>query len=127
MSYPADLKYTAQHEWVRVVDGVATIGITHFAQDALGEVVFVDLPEPGTTVSAGDALVEVESVKSVSNVYAPLSGEVVSVNETLDDESNLGVVNEDPYGAGWMLTIQLSDPSELDRLLDAAQYAASLQ
>jgi glycine cleavage system H protein len=122
VSNPAELKYTNDHEWVRVEDGVATVGITNYAQDALGDVVFVDLPEVGAEVSAGDSVGEVESTKSVSDVYSPLSGEVVEVNEDLEDEDNLTAVNQDPYGRGWMFKIKLSDPAELDGLMDAEAY-----
>jgi len=120
---PADLGYTAEHEWVRVSDGVARIGITDYAQDALGDVVFVTLPEAGTTVDAGQTCGEVESTKSVSDVFAPVSGEVVARNETLDATPEL--VNSDPYGAGWMFEVRLPEGATPD-LLDAAAYAAQL-
>lgn len=118
------LRYTEKHEWVRVDGDVATIGITHHAQDALGEVVFVDLPEVGDTVEQFEQACEVESVKAVSEVYSPVSGEVTEVNEGLD--GNEGVVNSEPYGGGWFFKVQLSDPSEVDQLLDAAGYEAYL-
>lgn len=127
MSYPADLKYTEDHEWVRVEGDVATIGITHFAQDALGEVVYVDLPEVGSEVSAGDSIGEVESTKSVSDIYSPVSGEVVAANEDFEDEDNLARVNEDPYNGGWMFKVRLSDPSELDKLMDVDAYKVHLE
>ena len=120
---PADLGYTAEHEWVRVSDGVARIGITDYAQDALGDVVFVTLPEAGTTVGAGQTCGEVESTKSVSDVYAPVSGEVVGRNEALDSTPEL--VNSDPYGAGWMFEVRLAEGAGPD-LMDAAAYAAQL-
>jgi glycine cleavage system H protein len=119
---PSDLGYTAEHEWVRVEDGVARVGITDYAQDALGDVVFVTLPDAGTAVSAGDTCGEVESTKSVSDVYAPVSGEVVRRNEALDSSPDL--VNTDPYGEGWMFEVQLDGaPPEL---LDASGYEAQL-
>ena len=121
---PADLAYTAEHEWVRVSDGVARIGITHYAQDALGDVVFVTLPDAGTAVSAGQTCGEVESTKSVSDVYAPVSGEVVARNPALDTTPEL--VNSDPYGAGWMFEVRLADSKVLDGLLSAADYRAQL-
>ncbi len=124
MSYPAELKYTKDHEWVRVEGDVATVGITHFAQDALGEVVYVDLPERGSAVAAGEGVGEVESTKSVSDVYSPVSGEVLAVNEDFEDEDKLAQVNEDPYGGGWMFKVRLSRPAELDELMDAAAYEA---
>ncbi|WP_134325091.1 glycine cleavage system protein GcvH [Cumulibacter soli] len=121
---PTDLKYSAEHEWVQVggdlEEGVVRIGITDHAQDALGDIVFVELPEVGTTVSEGEACGEVESTKSVSELFAPLSGEVVARNEEL--ESAPESINSDPYAAGWMLQIRMSDPSQLDALMDAAAY-----
>jgi|SRR5690554_742556 glycine cleavage system H protein len=120
---PNELKYVASHEWIRAEgEGVVTIGITEHAQDLLGDVVFVELPEPGDTVSAGDDAGVVESVKAASDVYAPLSGEVVAINEALEDAPEL--VNSDPYGDGWFFKLKLSDPAELDDLLDADGYAA---
>lgn len=119
---PAELGYTAEHEWVLVTDGVARIGITDYAQDALGDVVFVTLPEPGTAVAAGDTCGEVESTKSVSDVFAPVTGEVVARNVALDATPEL--VNTDPYGAGWMFEVRLSDAAP--DLLDAAGYTAQL-
>jgi glycine cleavage system H protein len=118
---PEDLRYTAEHEWVRSVDeGRVRIGITHYAQDALGDVVFVSLPETGASVSAGEAFGEVESTKSVSEIYAPLAGEVVARNEALQSRPEL--VNSDPYGEGWIVEIAPADPAALDGLLDAAAY-----
>ena len=122
MSVPTDLRYTESHEWVRIEDGVATCGITAHAQEQLGDVVYVDLPEVGDTLSRGDEMGEIESVKAVSSLYAPLSGEVVEVNAALEDAPE--TVNKDPYGAGWLLRIRLSDASEVDGLLDAAAYEA---
>jgi glycine cleavage system H protein len=123
-SYPEDLLYHAEHDWARVEDGQATLGITWFAQDALGEVVFFDLPAVGTSISKDIPYAEVESVKAVSDVIAPLSGEIVEVNESLTDSPQL--INEDPYGAGWLVKVRLQDPSERDVLMDAGSYAASL-
>lgn len=121
---PTDLKYTAEHEWVQaggdLEDGVVRIGITHHAQDALGDIVFVELPAEGTTVTAGETCGEVESTKSVSELYAPVSGEVVRRNDELEGAPE--AINADPYGAGWMFEVRLSDPSELNGLLDAAAY-----
>jgi glycine cleavage system H protein len=123
-SYPDDLRYHPEHDWAMVDDGVATFGITWFAQDALGEVVFFDPPAVGTTVTANDFYAEVESVKAVSEVIAPLSGEIVEVNLSLADTPE--AINEDPYGEGWMVKVKLSDPSELDTLLDRDTYVGSL-
>jgi glycine cleavage system H protein len=122
MQVPEDLRYSAEHEWVRVDGEVATIGITDFAQDSLGDVVYVQLPDVGTDVVAGAGISEIESTKSVSEIYAPVSGAVAAVNEALESEPEL--VNRDAYGAGWIMTIMLSDPTELDALLDAAGYRA---
>jgi glycine cleavage system H protein len=117
---PDDLKYTREHEWVRVSGGTARIGITDFAADALGDIVFVTLPEAGSSVTAGESFGEVESTKSVSDVYAPVAGTVVRRNEALDDQPEL--VNSDPYGEGWMVEIELSDPGAVDGLMDAGAY-----
>jgi glycine cleavage system H protein len=125
--YPDDLKYTAEHEWVRSPgesDGSVRIGITHYAQDALGDIVYVSLPEVGDGVEAGGACGELESTKSVSDVYAPLSGEVVARNVALDTTPEL--VNDDPYGEGWLFELRPSDPAAVDGLMDAAAYQASL-
>jgi len=123
---PEDLRYTAEHEWVSPVAGGDSsgvrVGITDFAQDSLGDIVFVQLPEPGTEVQAGDSLGEVESTKSVSEIYAPVSGRVVARNEALDADP--AVVNSDPYGAGWLVEIEPSDPEAVAGLLDAAAYKA---
>ncbi|HZO36292.1 MAG TPA: glycine cleavage system protein GcvH [Solirubrobacteraceae bacterium] len=124
-SYPDDLLYHPEHDWARIDgDGLATFGITWFAQDALGEVVFIDPPKVGTTIAAGEAYAEVESVKAVSDVVAPMSGEVVAVNAALGDGPE--AINDDPYGDGWLVQVRLSDPSERDGLLDVAAYTALL-
>ena len=119
-SYPDDLKYHAEHDWARIEGDQATFGITWYAQDALGEVVFFEPPEVGGTVSKDSPYAEVESVKAVSDVYAPLSGEVVAVNEALAD--NPERINEDPYGEGWLVEVELSESSEADDLLGVAAY-----
>jgi glycine cleavage system H protein len=125
LEYPQDLRYTAEHEWVRVgSNGVARIGITAFAQDALGDVVYVSLPAVGDSVGAGDTCGEVESTKSVSDLYAPVTGEIVAVNETLDSVPEM--VNTDPYGAGWMYEVKLADAGAADSLLDLVAYRALL-
>jgi glycine cleavage system H protein len=120
MEFPDDVKYTRQHEWARAEGDRVRVGITDFAQDALGDVVYVDVPEVGTEVRAGEPFGEVESTKSVSDVYAPVTGTVIDRNAALADAPE--TVNAEPYGAGWMIVIQASDPSELDGLLDAAAY-----
>ena len=122
--YPEDLRYHADHDWVRVDGDVATFGITWFAQDALGEVVFFDPPEVGSSVTAGEFYAEVESVKAVSDVIAPLSGEIVEVNTALAETPE--AINDEPYGAGWMVKVKLSDPAELDALLDRDAYVSAL-
>lgn len=121
MRIPEDLHYTSDHEWVRVEDGHARIGITDYAQDALGDIVYVDLPNVGDSVEAASGLGEVESTKSVSDLYAPVSGKVTEVNEALADAP--AVLNTDPYGEGWLCIIEVADASQLDALLDAAAYA----
>ncbi|MDQ1630149.1 MAG: glycine cleavage system protein, partial [Frankiaceae bacterium] len=118
--YPDDLKYTTQHEWVRLDGQTARIGITSYAQDALGDIVFVQLPDVGDGLESGQAFGEVESTKSVSDVYAPVSGEVKAKNEALDSTPEL--VNSDPYGEGWLIEISVADPSALDGMLDAEAY-----
>ena len=123
-SYPEDLLYHAEHDWARVDGEEATFGITWFAQDQLGEVVFFDPPAIGTTVTKDEPYAEVESVKAVSDVIAPMSGEIVEVNAALSDKPE--AINEDPYGDGWLARVKLSDPSEKDGLLDAATYTQSL-
>jgi glycine cleavage system H protein len=123
-SYPSELRYYEEHDWARIDGDIATFGITWYAQDQLGEVVFFDLPEVGKTVRKGDPYAEVESVKAVSDVIAPLSGEIVEVNEALS--SGPEAINDDPYDGGWMVRVRLSDPSEVDTLMDAAAYEESL-
>jgi glycine cleavage system H protein len=120
VNVPEDRRYTQDHEWARLEDGRVRVGITDFAQDALGDVVFVQLPEPGAAVEAGGPLGEVESTKSVSDVYAPISGTVVEVNSELGDAPQR--LNEDPYGEGWICLIEAADPATLDALLDADGY-----
>ena len=125
--YPEDLKYTAEHEWVRSpgeTDGSVRVGITDYAQDALGDIVFVSLPEVGDEVSAGTAVGELESTKSVSDVYVPVSGRVVARNEALEVTPEL--VNSDPYGGGWLFELVPADPEDVERLMSAADYQASL-
>ena len=123
-SYPEDRLYHPEHDWAKIDDGLGTFGITWFAQDALGEVVFFDPPEVGTSVTANEFYAEVESVKAVSDVIAPLSGEIVEVNTALADSPE--TINEDPYGAGWMVKVKLSDPSETGSLLDRDAYVEGL-
>jgi glycine cleavage system H protein len=123
-SYPDDLLYHPEHDWARVEGEQATLGITWFAQDALGEVVFFEPPAVGTSVAKDAAYTEVESVKAVSDVIAPLSGEIVEVNGALAE--NPQAINEDPYGDGWLVRVRLSDPSEREALMDAASYVSSL-
>ncbi len=123
-SYPDDLRYHPEHDWARVDGDTATLGITWYAQDQLGEVVFFDPPDVGATITKDQAYAEVESVKAVSDVIAPLSGEIVEVNEALKDSPEQ--INDDSYGEGWLVKIKLSDPSEIDALMDAASYEESL-
>ena len=123
-SYPEDLLYHSEHDWARIEGDQATFGITWYAQDALGEVVFYDPPEVGAQLTQNDSYAEVESVKAVSDVIAPLSGEVVAVNETLSDKPE--TINDDPYGEGWLVRVRLSDPTQTESLMDAASYEASL-
>ena len=123
-SYPDDLKYHAEHDWARIDGDVATLGITWYAQDQLGEVVFFDPPEVGSSITKDSPYAEVESVKAVSDVVAPLSGEIVEVNEGLKDSPEQ--INEDSYGEGWLVKIKLSDVSEVDALMDASSYEGSL-
>jgi len=117
---PTDRRYTNEHEWVRVDDGVGTVGVTDYAQDQLGDIIYVDLPAPGTSVKQSEKLGEIESVKAVSDLYAPVSGEVVDVNEEVNDHPEL--VNESPYDKGWLVRLRLADPAELEALLTAEQY-----
>ena len=125
MEFPEELKYTVDHEWVLIEDDVATIGITDFAQDQLGDVVFVELPDAGDDLEAGKTFGVVESVKAVSDVYAPLSGEVVEVNEDLPNEPE--IINNSPYEDGWMVKIRITHPEEVDELMDAAEYQAFIE
>lgn len=122
MEIPGDLKYSREHEWVRNEDGVATIGITDYAQDQLGDIVYLQLPEAGTTVEQMDRMGEIESVKSVSDLFAPVTGEVAERNEAAIDSPES--VNKDPYGAGWLVRVRLSDPAQLEQLLSAEEYTA---
>jgi glycine cleavage system H protein len=119
-SYPDELRYHREHDWARVEDTEATFGVTWYAQDALGEVVFYESPEVGSQAVKDQAYTEVESVKAVSDVYAPLSGEIVAVNDAVAERPEL--INEDPYGEGWLVRVKLSDPSETEQLLDAEAY-----
>lgn len=121
---PADLRYHEEHEWTRLNGTQATVGISDFAQDALGDIVFIDLPKVGATVKAGQQIGEVESTKTTSTIYSPVSGTVVKVNATLKDHPE--TVNSDPYAQGWMVIIDLSDPKEIDKLMTAAQYETFL-
>jgi glycine cleavage system H protein len=123
--YPEDLKYSAEHEWVKAAGDVpARVGITDYAQDQLGDIVFVQLPEVGSAVRAGDTCGELESTKSVSDLYAPVTGTVTAVNEGLADQPDL--INTDPYGEGWLIDVQMDDEGELDGLMDAETYQAQL-
>jgi glycine cleavage system H protein len=121
MNYPSELKYTKTHEWVRLEGDVAVVGITDFAQDALGDVVFVDLPQTGRTVEAGAAVAVVESVKTASDIYAPLSGEIIEVNSALSDKPEL--INQSPYAEGWLFKMRVN-PLDVNKLLSAADYRA---
>lgn len=126
MQIPDDLRYSSDHEWIRVEeDGKAKVGITDYAQDALGDVVFVDLPEVGAAVTAGQSISEVESTKSVSDIYAPLTGTIVEVNADLADAPER--LNEDPYGEGWIFVVEVSDAGAVDGLLDAAAYRSLVE
>ena len=121
---PNDLLYTEEHEWVRLIDDVATVGITDYAQQSLGDVTFVDLPQPGDSFAQGDTFGVVESVKAASDLFMPLSGEIIEINEDLEEAPEL--VNNDPYGRAWMIKVQINDPSEAESLLDSASYAEVL-
>jgi glycine cleavage system H protein len=123
--YPEDLKYSAEHEWVKAANGTARVGITDFAQDALGDIVYVQVPEVGTAIRAGDTCGELESTKSVSDLYAPVTGTVSAVNEALADQPDL--VNSDPYGEGWLIDVQLDDEAEVEALMDAETYQGQLE
>jgi glycine cleavage system H protein len=125
MNLPEELRYSKEHEWVRVEGTRAVVGITDYAQDALGDVVYVQLPDAGLQVIANASIAEIESTKSVSEVYAPVTGTVVEVNGTLEDQPEQ--VNSDPYGAGWIFVVELAEPAEVDALLDAAGYRAFLE
>ena len=120
MNIPSNLQYTKDHEWVKIENGVATIGITDFAQGELGDIVFVELPEAGKSFNAGDAFGTIEAVKTVTDLFSPISGKIVAINEGLD--SDPGKVNSDPYGDGWLVKIRLSDPDEKDGLMSSIAY-----
>jgi len=122
---PQDLKYTESHEWVRLEDGAAIVGITHFAQEQLTDIVFVELPEIGRKVDVGDECAVIESCKVAAELYAPVAGEIVAVNADLDAHPE--TINKDPFGAGWIVKIQMLDPAELDELIDAAAYESHLK
>ncbi len=122
--YPEELKYSAEHEWIRVEDGRGTVGITHYAQDQLGDVVYVELPEVGRKVKKDEPFGVIESVKTLSDLYAPVSGTIVEVNEALMDQPEL--VNQDPYGKGWLMVVEIETPAELDDLMDAGGYRKSI-
>lgn len=122
--FPADLRYTAEHEWVKPSGPTARVGITAYAQDALGDIVYVSVPDPGATVTAGQSCGEVESTKSVSDIFAPVTGTVTAVNEALEDTPEL--LNSDPYGDGWIFEVELADPAQVDVLLTTDQYRSQL-
>jgi len=122
MAYPANYRYTKEHEWVEVKDGVATVGITDYAQSELGDVVFVELPQPGAKLTMGKSFGTVESVKAVSEIYAPVSGEVTEANGELQNKPE--TINSDPHGAAWLVKIKLASPTELDGLMDGSAYEA---
>jgi glycine cleavage system H protein len=122
---PTDLRYHEEHEWIRVEGKQATMGISNFAQDALGDIVFIDMPKIGTAVAAGQQIGEVESTKTTSSIYTPVTGKIVNVNTDLKDHPE--VVNADPYGKGWMVVIELSDPGQINGLMTAAQYEEFLK
>jgi glycine cleavage system H protein len=125
MSIPEDLRYSSDHEWISVDGNRARMGITDYAQDALGDVVYVQVPTVGQAVAAGDTMSEVESTKSVSDIYAPVSGRIVAVNDALADQPE--ALNNDPYGAGWICEIELSEPAQIETLLDAGGYRALVE
>ncbi len=125
MNVPADLKYTEEHEWVMVEGNIATVGITDYAQSELGDIVFVELPGEGDQVTRMETFGTIEAVKAVSEMFSPLSGKINAVNSTLEDDPI--IINHDPYGDGWMIKIDLSDPSQLDQLLDAAGYRSIIR
>ena len=123
--YPDDLKYSKEHEWVRMEDNIAQIGVTVFAQDSLGDVVFIDLPDVGTEVRQFEKFGEIESVKAVSDLFSPIAGTIVDANSAAID--NPETVNTNPYGSGWLIKVEISDPSQLDELMDAETYEATLE
>ncbi len=125
MNVPANLKYSADHEWCRVEGDVATIGITDFAQSELGDIVFVDVPTVGETLSAGEVFGSIEAVKTVSDAFLPVSGEILEFNEAVDADP--AIINKDPYGEGWMIKVRMSDPSEYDKLMSGEEYAAQCE
>ncbi len=125
MSEPKDLKYTKEHEWARIEDGAATVGITNYAQEQLGDIVFIELPAPGEEVTMGEAFGVIESVKAVSDLFAPLSGEVAEINDFLIDAPE--IMNSNPYDKGWMLKIKCSNPGEADKLMDSEAYEKFLE
>ncbi|MGJ8743331.1 glycine cleavage system protein GcvH [Polaribacter sp.] len=125
MNFPLELKYTSDHEWVKIEDDIATVGITEFAQSELGDIVYVEVETLDDTLDAGEIFGSVEAVKTVSDLFMPLSGEVVAFNETLEENPEL--VNTDPYNKGWMIKIKISDNSQIDNLLDAAAYKEAIQ
>jgi glycine cleavage system H protein len=124
-TYPSDYRYSEDHEWIRIEADLAVLGITHFAQDELGEVVFVELPEEGTSYSQHDEIGTIESVKAVAEVYTPVAGEIAAVNSDLEDNPEL--INEDPHGKGWMVKIKMSNPEQIEELMDAAAYATFVE
>ncbi|MBS3999824.1 MAG: glycine cleavage system protein GcvH [Desulfobulbaceae bacterium] len=124
MNFPENLKYTEDHEWVKLEGNIGTIGVTDHAQGELGDIVYIDIPEPDATVNAGDSFGTIEAVKTVAEMYAPVSGKLVEVNSILNDAPE--TVNSDPYGEGWIVKIELSNPAELDNLMDATTYKAKL-
>jgi len=123
--YPHDLSYTKDHEWIKVENGVGTVGITHYAQEALGDIVFIELPPVGETVNAGDVLGSIESVKAVSDIFTPITGEIKEANSDLEGEPE--VINSDPYGKGWIVRIAIENESELDDLMDSEEYQEFLK
>ncbi len=125
MNVPVNLKYSADHEWCRVEGDVATIGITDFAQSELGDIVFVDVPTVGETLSAGEVFGSIEAVKTVSDAFLPVSGEILEFNEAVDADP--AIINKDPYGEGWMIKVRMSDPSEYDKLMSGEEYAAQCE
>jgi glycine cleavage system H protein len=123
--YPSNLKYAREHEWVRPENSKATLGISHYAQDKLGTIVYIELPEVGTQVKANVPFAQIESTKAVNDIYTPITGEIVEINENVIDEPEL--INKDPYGNGWLVIIEMSDPTELETLLSAEEYQKSIK